>query len=213
MQTDRIEIDNNGTGTEEALRETERLSDYLALEKKDATRLRLLAEEALGMVSAVSGTFRGHFWAEASDKKDCKIHVETEGHVDYDTKQELISVSTSGKNESEKGIMRKIFAIMERGVHGIEEVNRMQAETGGPMIMFGSLGMYEPESVMFTGAWSLATYRENLESRMQEEGVAQEAEEDWDELEKSIVASIADDVKVYVKSDHAEIVIEKRFGK
>ena len=211
MQTDRITIDNNGAGMTEALREAEKLSEYLELEKPEATKLRLLTEEALGMVRAVSGTFRGHFWAEATDKKDCKIHVETEGRVDYDTKQELISVSTSGKNESEKGIMRKIFAVMERGVHGIEEVNRMQAQTGGPMIMFGSLGMYEPEGVMLSGAWSLAAYRENLESRIQEEGRAQDEDEAWDELEKSIVASIADDVKVYVKSDHAEIVIEKRF--
>ena len=36
-------------------------------------------------------------------------------------------------------------------------------------------------------------------------------EEAFDELEKSIVASIADDVKVSVKSNHAEIVIEKQF--
>jgi hypothetical protein len=38
------------------------------------------------------------------------------------------------------------------------------------------------------------------------------AKEAWDELEKSIVASIADDVSVYIKDSHVKIEITKKFG-
>ena len=36
-----------------------------------------------------------------------------------------------------------------------------------------------------------------------------EAEEEWDELEKSIIANIADDVKVWIEGDKVCLVIEK----
>lgn len=37
------------------------------------------------------------------------------------------------------------------------------------------------------------------------------AEEAWDELEKSIVAKLADDVQVGIRSGKVELVIRKRF--
>ena len=212
MQTDTIRIDNSGKGLEKALSETERVASYLKMDKKEALRLRLLTEEALGMVYAAAGTFHGSFYIEASENRDCRLHIETDEHIDFDTKQELISVSSSGKNESEKSFMGKLFSLMERGMHDFEEVNRLQIEYGGTPLMFGSLGVYETGSAAIPGVWSLAVYRENLQAEMEKQDMSSETmEEAFDELEKSIVASIADDVKVTVKSNHAEIVIEKQF--
>ena len=50
--------------------------------------------------------------------------------------------------------------------------------------------------------WSLNNYR----NVVHEENV-----EDWDELEKSIIASLADDVIVGVKGKKASIVVVKKF--
>ena len=50
--------------------------------------------------------------------------------------------------------------------------------------------------------WSLQLYKKNLEQGKSEE---------WDELEKSIVAKLADDVKVWLNPDSTVIVVEKIF--
>ena len=51
-------------------------------------------------------------------------------------------------------------------------------------------------------SWSLNKYR-NV--------VKKEDKEDWDELEKSIIANLADDVIVGVKGKQANIVVVKKF--
>ena len=54
--------------------------------------------------------------------------------------------------------------------------------------------------------WSLQRYKSALD------GIEDmETEDAWDELEKSIVASIADDVQVSVKGSSVEIAIFKNF--
>ena len=50
-------------------------------------------------------------------------------------------------------------------------------------------------------------YRENGHIRLQPENASMEHA--WDELEKSIVASIADDVRVGVRGSRVELEIEK----
>ena len=56
----------------------------------------------------------------------------------------------------------------------------------------------------YAHSWSLEQYRSSL--RGQAKG------EDWDELEKSVIASVADDVIVGVKGKQADIIIVKRFA-
>ena len=52
--------------------------------------------------------------------------------------------------------------------------------------------------------WSLNQYKLSLKNK-------QENKEEWDELEKSIVASIADEVKIYIRGENTEMVIFKKF--
>ena len=52
--------------------------------------------------------------------------------------------------------------------------------------------------------WSLGQYRTTIQP--------QEHKETWDELEKSVIASVADDVIVGVKSNCADITIVKNFA-
>ena len=55
--------------------------------------------------------------------------------------------------------------------------------------------------------WSMQKYQRGLES-MKQDNV--EPEEAWDELEKSIVANIADDVLVGIKNNTVELIIKKK---
>ena len=55
--------------------------------------------------------------------------------------------------------------------------------------------------------WSLERYRAAMEKEKEQSPVVKEA---WDELEKSIVASIADDVRVSVSGKKVELIIEKQ---
>ena len=50
--------------------------------------------------------------------------------------------------------------------------------------------------------WSLMEYRNNLNE-------ARKDSSEWDELEKSIIANIADEVKVWLKSSSTLVTVEK----
>ena len=52
--------------------------------------------------------------------------------------------------------------------------------------------------------WTLEQYRSQVKQ--------EEKAETWDELEKSVIASVADDVIVGVKGKQAHIIIVKKFA-
>ena len=60
------------------------------------------------------------------------------------------------------------------------------------------------EGVDYSYLWSLDEYRNTVKK--------EEKTAEWDELEKSVIASVADDVIVGVKGKNANIVIVKKFA-
>lgn len=198
MVTDIIKVKNDGTGFREAVNETERFAQYQQLEHKDALRLRLLAEEMTGLVKNLIGDFDGRFRIEG-DKKAVSLCLEADCHVDCDRRDALLKVSTSGKNEAHKGFMGKLSGIFEYCLMSYEtSVNY----TGYYYdYMYDNVTGYDYERI-----WSLAAMRNGLQN-----SPTAETEEEWDELEKSIVASLADEVTVGVKSHKVRLVIKKSF--
>ena len=68
---------------------------------KNAIHLRLLAEEAIGMVRAMTNDYRALFWMEReADKFNVKLLAKTP--MSIEKKEELLSVSSSGKNSLAK---------------------------------------------------------------------------------------------------------------
>ena len=55
-------------------------------------------------------------------------------------------------------------------------------------------------------AWSLLSYKEDVDGSSGED-----KDEAWDELEKSIIAKLADDVIVGVLNGKADITVKKSF--
>lgn len=203
ITTETIKITNTGSGMPQALSIAENAAGLLNLSTKDALRARLLAEETLSMVRAVTGTFSADFWIELKDRT-FTIHLKAKSELDYPKRQELLSVSTTGKNTAHLGIMEKIRGIIEAGIYGIEESFRLQAEYGTGMFSYGALGVPDDGMAEAMYSWSMQKYKADVEAN-------EEDSESADELEKSIIANIADDVRVGICEDSLELVVVKKF--
>ena len=58
-----------------------------------------------------------------------------------------------------------------------------------------------------SGVWTLTQYRTAVVNENENNEYSQE----WDELERSIIANLADDVSVGIKGDKVEIIITKKY--
>ena len=178
--------------------EAEKTARYGELDEKSAKRLRLLAEEMICMLPQLLTYGSGSFWIENTGRSyELHLNVLPKDTLDVDT-EKLLSVSTSGKNAAAKGIIGRICAAVETMLISSARLSRED-----PYI-FHMTGMYDYAGSM---AWSLTSYRQGLDSSES----AKETSEEWDELERSIIANIADDVTVSIRGGKIDIVIKKTF--
>jgi len=211
--TERIKISNDGTGMNAALNVTDNFALSLGLKKKESFHLRLLAEEMFNLVRAVTGGFNAHFWIDDTDNV-CRLHLEAKKiELNYEERRELLSVSTKGENTARVGIMDKIRDIVEAGLYSVAglyslnegyDISNIQTQFGLGMFSYGAVGINDAAMSDAVFAWSMQKYKNEIEGRPNEA-------EAQDELEKSIIANIADDVRVGVRKDSLEIVIVKKF--
>lgn len=213
MKSNVIKVNQAGGFLDEILTETQKISAYAALNEKQTLRLRLLAEELVGMLKELSGEFNGEFWV---DNNQMKFELITNIYVcdamDNQTKKAFIDLSTNKKNAAAKGIMGKIRDVVE---------NMMYPETAtfATGHDFSSLGtdfllgenVLEKDAASNVDALVDGLMLENQWSLNQYKLKQQNKEEPWDEIEKSIVANLADEVTVSVKGKNVEIVITKNF--
>ncbi|MBQ7154322.1 MAG: hypothetical protein IJR85_02065 [Synergistaceae bacterium] len=186
----------------EVLELTERIAESIGLKGADALRLRLLAEEMMSMIQAIAGEFSAEFRIE-HEGKDCRLCLSAKSDLDYAKRKELLSVSTSGKNTARIGIMEKIRGIFEAGLWGMGEGLAMQAEYAPYVGGYGLVGIGDGISgAMYS--WSMQKYKTDVQ--------AENDSDAWDELEKSIIANIADEVSVGVRRDGVELTVHKNFG-
>ena len=204
MKTDVIEITAKGEGIDEVLLETERAAAYRGLEPKQALRLRLLAEEMTGMLRTLVGKEAFRYWVE-TEGKTFALHLSGETLMNTDLKKELLNVSTSGKNAAAKGFMgrvREIFSTLS------DAYNPAMADPQYGFSYVDVIGFDASMDVSPNAApygWSLRAYRDAVEQNREKEP------EKWDELEKSITAKLADDIKIFIRGNTVEMVIEKTF--
>ena len=195
-----IKLSNSDEGVKDALELTERTGTSIGLKGKDALKLRLLAEEMMNMLQAIAGEFNAEFYFE-HEGRDCKLHLSAKSDLDYEKRRELLSVSSSGKNEARVGIMEKIRGIFEAGLWGMQEGFALQSEYGMGMFGLGAAGMPDDGVTNALYSWSMQKYKTEV----------REDADAWDELEKSIIANIADEVSVAVKRDSVVLTVRKNF--
>ena len=202
MKTDVIHVSSSGKGMNEAVAQAEAAENYKSLSKKDALRMRLLAEELLGMFRSIAGKTEADFWVE-DENKSFELHLISDTQMTTDKRKKLISVSTKGENAAAKGVMGKLRDLFAKAIEPDDD-NSPSYFMGGWMAP--NLGSSSMPVMGEVGAelWSLNQYKLSLKNK-------HENKEEWDELEKSIVASIADEVKIYIRGENTEMVIFKKF--
>lgn len=188
---------------------TEEFARGLGLDKHEALRLELLTEETLGMVKALVDDFYGQIWFEGEGKR-CEIHLQATADMNTDRREELLSISSSGRNAAAKGFMAMLKDVVSGAMHSF---GRSMNDYGREVARYGivnpaDVGGFAVDAMV--PIWSLQTYRTGLETQRLDNA---EADAAWDELEKSIVGKLADDVVVGVKGDRIEIVITKDFAR
>ena len=200
MKTDVITISSNGAGMGAALQQAEKTAAYKNLTGKNALHLRLLTEETMGLMRSVTGEKEGEFWIEDKDGT-FQLHLRTWTRMDSQKRDQLISVSSRGRNESARGIMGRLRDFFDRGADD-------DVATLNPMM---TQGLFEHTSTpTLDWEWSLVQYQQNVSAAAARND--SEAREAWDELEKSVVAHVADDVKVYIRGDKVDMVIVKKMN-
>jgi hypothetical protein len=151
------------------------------------------------MLPNIIDDFEGDFWIDCDDKV-CKVNVSIKiPDFNTDKKEELINVAKSKKNAAAVGIVGKIRDAIENFFLNEESTD---AFAMAPYPTYIATGY--SEGVDYTYLWSLDQYRCTVKM--------EEKTEDWDELEKSVIASVADDVIVGIKGKKADIVIVKKFA-
>ena len=201
MKTDVIVVSSKGSQMEAALTQVDKVAAYKGLSTKDALHLRLLAEEMMAMMRSITGETQGKFWIEDEDGT-YELHLQAATRMTSTKREKLLSTATSGKNESARTFMGKLRDFFERGAD--EDI----AAHTSPLLM---PGMYEHSSTpTLDWEWSMTQYERALASAVDRKD--ENALKAWDELEKSVVAHVADDVKVSIRNQIVEMNIIKKFA-
>ncbi len=207
METNKIAVNDHGIGRTQVFSELEKFAAYQELTRQETLRLRLLAEEMLGMLGGIVGEYGAYFWMEGERKK-VTLHLDAYVELDVEKKKELLTVSSSGRNVAARGLMGRIREMVEDLLLHYDDVSRYASDNCMTMLPDDDRGMVTAGMDWTNSRWSLDRYRLAAEAHHPADG---EPEDDWDELEKSIVAKLADDVQVGIHSDKVELVIKKKF--
>jgi hypothetical protein len=198
MKSNVCKIENGTKDLAAILKESERVAEYNGLTHKQTLQLRLLCEEIDGMLPNIIEDFEGELWIDFENGV-CKVNVSIRiPEFNIEKKEELIGIAKNKKNAAAVGIVGKIRS-------AIEDIFLYESPAdalGSPYASFQfSTGF--SEGVDYSYLWSLENYRYSVKR--------EEKTEEWDELEKSVIASVADDVIVGVKGKRADIVVVKKF--
>lgn len=202
-----IRLASDGSDIDCVLDEAVKFAESMDLSDRDALRIRLLAEETMSMLRTLTGEMDLTL-SFIGDENECILSLETETRMDALKKDSILSVSSTGKNSAAKGIMGKLRDVFETSF--MMPTGASLQSCGTPVILLGIPADVPGGYTMDTVYWTLSDYRKNVENTQETEDGA----ERWDELEKSIVSNIADDVQVGVRGNHVLMnIVYKRGGK
>ena len=199
MKSNICKIEKGTRDLEAILKESERVAEYNGLTHKQSLQLRLLCEEIDGMLPNIIDEFEGSLWIDFEDSV-CKVNVSIKiPDFNFEKKEELIGVAKDKKNAAAAGIVGKIRNAIENFFLNENTIEAFDASSGTFYV-----STERTDGANYSYTWSLDQYRNTVKK--------EEQSEEWDELEKSVIASVADDVIVGVKGKQADITIVKKFA-
>lgn len=205
MKSNVCKIDNGTKDLDAILKECERVAEYNGLTHKQTLQLRLICEEIDGMLPNIIDSFSGDLWIDFENGV-CKVNVSIKfDEFTAEKKEALVELAKNKKNAAAVGIVGKIRS-------ALEDIFLVDDSYGGGDMSLGShyfITQYYNSMDHYSGMdyaylWSLEQYKNTVKK--------EEKKEDWDELEKSVIASVADDVIVGVKGRRADITVVKKFA-
>ena len=217
MKSDVTTVLSTGEGRMEAVEQTAASAAYRGLNKKNTLQLRLLAEELLGMLEQITGNLSAEFWVE-SRGGSFELHLTAARSITSEMRKELLNVSSSGKNSANVGIMGKLKGVFEQAI--LDSSNNARPVSYSAYYMQGLLYSANPANIdpialglsaaakAETADWSMRQYKHTV---AQEKGHDAAARDAWDELEKSIIANLADEITVSIRGSNVEMVAYKSF--
>ena len=173
MRSNSCILRQNEERLDEVFTEVDKCAAYNALSRKYWLQLRLLAEEVTGVLPALLKWSKGTFWLENEGSR-YELHVSLTASGNIDQREQLLALSTSGKNAAAVGIMGRIRSAIEGAVLPKHSQN---------------------------SSWSLNSYRAMVQSE----------QDKWNELKRSIIANLADDVTVAIRGEQVDIAVIKTF--
>ncbi len=202
MKSDVYKFEKGEASVSRISGEVHKVAAYNGLSHKQELRLNLLSEELLEMLPNLLCYGAGEFWIEAKgDDYELHFNLELDDVLPTIERERILAISSTGENAAAKGIMNKIRIAAE-----IMLAN--YAQTAGTTSIvysespyaFYDMGMFS-DPLDHTSVWSLSQYRDE----------AKQNTEEWDELEKSLVANLADDVVVGIIGSAVKITVKKSF--
>ena len=187
----RTDIYTESHGIETILVKMEKVGQLCGLSASETGKLRLLTEEMLTLTVRLFDNLSYEFFAESSEKQ-FKLSLTAATRVSQSDREKLLSVSKSGKNKATQGVFGKISGIFESLVMESCDYEQLIVPT------YDSMGLM-PYFV-------LSSYRDEIPKLAKEE-----QDEMWDGLEKSIIATLAKDVIIGVRSSKVEMVVLAEF--
>ena len=156
------------------------------------------------MLRTIVGETKSAYWVE-TEGNTFELHLSTKARLQSEMREELLKASTTGKNAAASGFMGRLRDIITQ-MYEPDQSGNTPVDYGFFYQNPGTLdGSIDPLNEGMLYGWSLNEYRIAVEANKNKEA------EKWDELEKSITANLADEIKIYIRSDNVEMVITKAF--
>jgi len=190
VKSEIVTVSDEDQTIDDVLQLTEEWGNKQGIANKDSLQLRLLAEEMFGIVHEIANDTKTHYWLENAGKK-YELHMLFRPEMTKEMREHLLSVASSGKNEAAKGLIGKLQDMIIARMLPSEASLNEQAND-------------KTEVSDEADEWSMTQFRSDIENNA-------EGKEEWDELEKSIIAKLADDVKISIKRYDVEIIVLKSF--
>ncbi len=208
MKSTKIIINNNGENFSAALDLAEKYSRQMNLGKKTTMHIRLLTEETMSMVAAMTGEFTAYFWLEGEPGHHT---IRLDGNVKLDSyeRENLLNVAKSGGNILAKGVMGKIKNLIEIGTLNYKELGK------NTILDYGVVMPTDPDAMISPGMtlgmteqfWSLQSYKKGVKDAKTVHDDPEEVRNLVDELERSIVAKLADDVQIGILDGKFKMIV------
>lgn len=197
MVTNQCVLNGNDEDLKKVLEEVELAANYNQLAHKPSIQLRLLAEEMIGIEKGILGFVRGEFYME-NEGNEYKLYLEAQLNLEASEREAFVNVSSSKSNEAYKGFKGKLLKV-------IDSMTGANAAAGGEVSPLASGYM---ENEVITGfqsnsldLWQLTRYEEE----------SKDNREIWDEMEKSIVARLADEILIGFREGKLTMTVIKAF--